>query len=575
MMNANELALRQAGFSELACQFSRFIARLDSSNDDLIATTAALVSDAVSQGHVCLNLQQVQGHELLDYPDTAGWQQRLRQSSVVGQEGDYAPLIMTDDGRVYLYRYWLDEQHVAKAITQRCQTIAVTNPDKLQQDFVEWKSNQADIDWQKIAVLMALTRQFSVISGGPGTGKTTIVLRLLQMLHGQDASLSVALAAPTGKAAARLQQAVAEHGSSSIEAKTLHRLLGINAHNENGRYSPQQPLPVDVLIIDEASMIDISLMAKLMQALPDKARVILLGDSQQLSSVESGAVLSNLCDYGSQFSATFCQIAQEMTGLSLPKLEGEASNLTDSIVLLQHSYRFDKNSEIGQLAEAVKSGDVNAVYDVFNNSELWQQQCDANSIQQQVMQAYYPYFEAVKSNESALNCLRVFDQYRVLCALKQGPQSVASVNELIERNLQRQGWKASQKFYHGRPIMVVKNDYQQRLFNGDTGLVLYDEKGVLRACFLVDNAVRWVDLNRLPVHETVFAMTIHKSQGSEFDKVCVLLPEEESPLLNRELLYTAITRAKKHIMLLCNDAILNKTVTTQHHRETGLAGLIK
>ena len=575
MMNANELALRQVGFSELACQFSRFIARLDGSDDDLIATTAALVSDAVSQGHVCLNLQQVQGHELLDYPDTIEWQQRLRQSSVVGQEGDYAPLIMTDDGRVYLYRYWLDEQHVAKAITQRCQTIVVTNPDKLQQDFSEWTSNQVDIDWQKIAVLMALTRQFSVISGGPGTGKTTIVLRLLQLLHGQDERLSIALAAPTGKAAARLQQAITEHGSSSIEAKTLHRLLGINAHNENGRYSPQQPLPVDVLIIDEASMIDISLMAKLMQALPDKARVILLGDSQQLSSVESGAVLANLCDYGSQFSAKFCQIAQEMIGLSLPELEGDTSNLTDSIVLLQHSYRFDKNSEIGQLAEAVKSGDVNAVYDVFNNSELWQQQCDVNSIQQQVMQACQPYFEAVKSNESALNCLRVFDQYRVLCALRQGPQSVASVNELIERNLQRQGWKISQKFYHGRPIMVVKNDYQQRLFNGDTGLVLYDEQGVLRASFLVDNSVRWVDLNRLPVHETVFAMTIHKSQGSEFDKVCVLLPEEESPLLNRELLYTAITRAKQQITVLCTDAILNKTVTTQHQRETGLAGLIK
>ena len=230
-MNANELALRQAGFSELACQFSRFIARLDSSNDDLIATTAALVSDAVSQGHVCLNLQQVQGHELLDYPDMIEWQQRLRQSSVVGQEGDYTPLLMTDDGRVYLYRYWLDEQHVAKAIMQRCQAIAVTNPEKLQQDFATWTSQQQGIDWQKVAVLMALTRQFSVISGGPVTGKTTIVLRLLQMLHGQDASLSIALAAPTGKAAARLQQAIAEHGSSSIEAKTLHRLLGINAHN--------------------------------------------------------------------------------------------------------------------------------------------------------------------------------------------------------------------------------------------------------------------------------------------------------------------------------------------------------
>ncbi|NQY26640.1 MAG: exodeoxyribonuclease V subunit alpha [Piscirickettsiaceae bacterium] len=573
-MNANEKTLRQAGFSELACQFSRFIARLDGSDDDIIAMTAALVTDAVSQGHVCLNLQQVQGRELLDYPDIDGWKQRLRQSVVVGKEGEYTPLILTDDGRVYLYRYWLDEQHVANAIIKRCQSIELINPQQLKDDFAAWPSQQTGIDWQKIAVLMALTRQFSVISGGPGTGKTTIVLRLLQMLHAQDPSLSIALAAPTGKAAARLQQAISEQGRTSLEAKTLHRLLGINAHNENGRYNSQQPLPVDVLIIDEASMIDISLMAKLMQALPDKARIILLGDSQQLASVESGAVLANLCDYGSHFSATFCQTAQEMTGLSLSVTTDEDNNLRDSIVLLQHSYRFDKESEIGQLAEAVKSGEINTVYDVLNNADIWQQQCDANTIQQYVMQGYQAYFSAIKANKEASVCLQLFEQYRVLSALKQGPQSVTSVNKLIETNLLKQGWKTNQTFYHGRPIMVVKNDYQQRLFNGDVGLLLYNEHGVLQACFLSDTGLRWVALNRLPTHETVFAMTIHKSQGSEFDTVCVLLPEEETALLNRELLYTAVTRAKKKISLFSSDMILHQTVTSQHQRETGLANLL-
>ncbi len=573
-MNANEKALRQSGFSELACQFSRFIARLDESDDDIVAITAAVVTDAVSQGHVCLNLQQVQCYELLEYPDITSWQQRLRQSSVVGKEGEYAPLILTDDGRVYLYRYWLDEQHVANAIVKRCQPIAVINPQQLKQDFAAWTSQQAGIDWQKVAVLMALTRQLSVISGGPGTGKTTIVLRILHMLHQQDPSLSIALTAPTGKAAARLQQAVMDSDNKSLEAKTLHRLLGINAHNENGRYNPKQPLPVDVIIIDEASMIDISLMAKLMQALPDKARIILLGDSQQLSSVESGAVLANLCDHGSQFSALFCQTAQDITGLSLVETADGENNLMDSIVLLQHSYRFDKDSEIAQLATAVKVGEINAVYDVLNNADIWQQQCDDNSIQKQVIQGYKAYFEAIKTNQDAVSCLRIFEQYRVLSALKQGPQSVASVNGLIEAYLQKQGWKTNQTFYHGRPIMVVKNNYQQRLFNGDVGLVLYNEQGVLQACFLGDNKVRWIPLNRLPAHEIVFSMTIHKSQGSEFDAVCVLLAEEETALLNRELLYTAVTRAKKKISLFSSDMILHKTVTTQHQRETGLANLL-
>ena len=162
----------------------------------------------------------------------------------------------------------------------------------------------------------------------------------------------------------------------------------------------------------------------------------------------------------------------------------------------------------------------------------------------------------------------------MLSALKQGPQSVTSVNKLIETNLLKQGWKTNQTFYHGRPIMVVKNDYQQRLFNGDVGLLLYNEHGVLQACFLSDTGLRWVALNRLPTHETVFAMTIHKSQGSEFDTVCVLLPEEETALLNRELLYTAVTRAKKKISLFSSDMILHQTVTSQHQRETGLANLL-
>jgi len=572
----NELALRQAGMSELACQFSRFIDRLNHGDDELVATISALLTDAVSQGHVCLNLAFILQQDLVECETLSELVTRLKNSHVVGGEGDYNPLILTNEGLLYLYRYWQDEQAVAQAMRQRCQPIELVNSEQLQQDFIDWQSSHDGIDWQKVAVFMALTRQFSVISGGPGTGKTTIVLRLLKMMYGQNPDLKIALAAPTGKAAARLQQAISDSGNPSLEAKTLHRLLGITTNNDEGRYSKQRPLPIDVLIVDEASMIDISLMAKLMQALPDNARLILLGDSQQLASVESGAVLANLCDKTPQFSAEFVDQVQAFTGMSLISSYDQTSNLNNSIVLLQHSYRFDERSDIGQLAKAVQTGDIQSVYSVIDeaSSSLWQQQLQPANIQQHVFGHYQVYFDAVSRHVQALDCLKLFEQYHVLCALKQGPQSVASVNELIERKLQKQGWKTYQSFYPGRPIMVVQNDYRQGLFNGDTGLVLYDEQGVLRACFMVDNAVRWVNLSRLPAHETAYAMTIHKSQGSEFDNVSVLLPEEESALLNRELLYTAITRAKKQLTLMSTEAILAKTVSRQHQRETGLSALL-
>ncbi|MBE0440391.1 MAG: ATP-binding domain-containing protein, partial [Gammaproteobacteria bacterium] len=200
----------------------------------------------------------------------------------------------------------------------------------------------------------------------------------------------------------------------------------------------------------------------------------------------------------------------------------------------------------------------------------WHQQPDLTVL----VAGYHAYFDLIKTSKNPLECIKAFDGYRVLCALKQGPYSVVSVNQLIEQNLARHGWRSQQDFYHGRPIMISQNDYRQQLFNGDTGLILKDDLGELRACFLIDNTLRWVDLSRLPAHETAYAMTIHKSQGSEFDAISVLLPDQDNSILNRELLYTAITRAKKQLMIVANEAILCKTISTQHQRESGLAQLL-
>lgn len=570
-------ALRQAGFSELACQFARYIERVDKANDELVALTAGLLTEAVSQGHVCLNLSQMNGlfhsvrHLLPD--EFSQWQTRLKQSKVVGSGGEYRPLIMDDNGLLYLYRYWHDEQNVASAIKLRSADIALTNQQQLKQMLADWPTTIEGLDWQKVAVLMALSHQFCVISGGPGTGKTTIVLRLLQCLYQQRADYRIALAAPTGKAAARLQHVISDKENETIQAKTLHRLLGISPHNEQGRYNAERPLPFDVIIVDEASMIDISLMAKLLQALSPTAQLVLLGDSQQLASVESGAVLANLCQETVSFNTGFVDMVADLSAIDLSDYANNSQATTlNSVVKLQHSYRFDEASLIGRLAYAIQAGNAADVMKELAEAgkQTWLQEED----NARLIAGYQPYFKAIMQAESPLACIQSFDVYRVLCAIKQGPQSVASVNAVIERHIAKLGWRSQHDFYHGRPIMITQNDYRQQLFNGDTGLILKDETGQLRACFLIDNELRWVDLIRLPAHETAFAMTVHKSQGSEFDHVCVVLPQEDTAILNRELLYTAITRAKKQVSLFCNEAILRKTVMTQHERETGLAGLL-
>ena len=575
-MNRVKLALHQAGFSELACQFAAYIERVDKDNDLLVALTAGLLTEAVSQGHVCLNLNQ--SHALFQsvrnlLPDEfSKWQSRLKQSNVVGAGDDYRPLILDDNGLLYLYRYWHDEQNSAREIKQRHAVIALQDAETVKQAFDVWPSIIDGIDWQKVAVLMALTRQFCVISGGPGTGKTTIVLRLLQSLFQQNSHYRIALAAPTGKAAARLQYVITDKEHDTIQVKTLHRLLGISPNNEQGRYNAERPLPFDVIIVDEASMIDISLMAKLLQALAPTTRLVLLGDSQQLASVESGAVLANLCQTAMTFNADFVQLVNDVLDVDLSEYQSRDNSALNSVVKLQHSYRFDENSLVGQLAYAIQAGKADEVIQLLADAgpTAWQQEDDLK----QLISGYQAYFDAVMSRADALSCIQAFEIYRVLCAVKQGAQSVEAVNRTIERYIAKMGWRSHHDFYHGRPIMITQNDYRQQLFNGDTGLILKNETGQLQACFLVDDELRWVDLIRLPAHETAFATTIHKSQGSEYDHVCVLLPQEDTAILNRELLYTAITRAKKDVFVLANEGIVRKTVITQHERESGLAGLL-
>jgi exodeoxyribonuclease V alpha subunit len=599
--------LRQNGFSELACQFAAFIDRKEQGEQPVISLTAGLLTEAMAQGHVCLNLahlpETLQAMTDLLPGSIEDWQAALKAGKSVGEPGEYKPLILTDDGLLYLYRYWLDERDVAQAIRQRLHQVEDLDVFQLNKDLADWHNPVEGIDWQKVAVAIALSWHIAVISGGPGTGKTTIVLKILQCLQkqyatkapsplkgegwdGGESTLRIGLAAPTGKAAARLQQSISRE--QNLEVKTLHRLLGITEHNDQGRYNAERTLPLDVLIIDEASMIDISLMAKLMRAMPQKARLILLGDSQQLASVESGAVLANLSEgdqghFSDEFIIQFHSLGLDTQRSPSPSTgegrdKGESIKglntshiLTDSFVRLQHSYRFDKDSLIGQLAAQVNAGHSdNAIHLLQAEPESTWLPPDEQSLLNTVSKGYQTFIDAVENDARPKQILQAFDEFRVLAALKQGPQSVTSVNRMMTRLLAQRGWRTAQTYYPGRPIMITQNDYRQQLFNGDIGVILRDVQGQLKACFYFGEELRWVGLNRLPAHETVFAMTVHKSQGSEFDAISILLPDEISPILNRELLYTAITRARKTLSILASEQVLTHTIHTRHQRESGL-----
>ena len=638
-----------------------FLLDLAPDSEPLVLLAAALASHQLGHGHVCLDLGATlqapdlslslppEGQEagrdillpsqLLRGVTTQAWCSALAVSSMVenqpGGEHCERPLVLHGQ-RLYLRRYWTYERQVVAALGQRLQARPAL-PAGLEQGLERlFADSRQHPDWQKLACALAARGAFSIITGGPGTGKTTTVVRLLALLQepavmaGQP--LRIRLAAPTGKAAARLTESIGRQvGGLQVSAQvrehiptqvaTLHRLLGSRPDTRHFRHHAGNPLALDVLVVDEASMIDLEMMASLLAALPAHARLVLLGDKDQLASVEAGAVLGDLCRdaeagrYSDDTRQWLEQVGgQSLAGAGLQPGDERRYPLAQQTVMLRHSHRFGADSGIGELARMVNRADAQAARQVLGqrqyrdlHSHLASGLEDprlatlvlGNAAAADPLPGYGDYLTLLAQlrptpelpaddpawEDWARAVLDAFDRFQVLCAVRKGPWGVESLNRHLAELLQRRGLlPAAQGWYEGRPVLVTRNDYGLGLMNGDIGIALMirerplhagePERLVLRVAFPRNDGsgrLRFVLPSRLTEVETVFAMTVHKSQGSEFAHAMLVLPDTRSPLLTKELVYTAITRASRDFTLLETRAGIFEAAVAQPVRR--LSGL--
>jgi len=586
-----QLLTDYGSFSEIDIHFARLMTRFSEQENPNLFLAAALVSRATAEGHICLDLSS-------EWGDDSAWRKGLYSTKVVGRPGDYKPLILDNQSRLYLYRYWQYEKTLADDINNRSATpikeIDVPLFKKgLSRLFPQ--SQDDETDWQKVSAFVSVMKGFCAISGGPGTGKSTVIAKILAMILEQDKAnkIRIALAAPTGKAAARLQEAIKDgkevlpiedHIKEAIitEASTIHRLLGTISGSPYFRHNAKNPLPVHTVIIDEASMVDLALMSKLVQAIPSNARLILLGDKDQLASVEAGSVLGDICDTGRihGFSQKFSERFKQITGDRI-EINSNSSNepeIQDCIVQLDRSYRFGIDSGIGTVSQAINKGDGSLAlsllkindYDDARWKGLPRPSTLHESLRDTVIQGYRSYLEI----SDPMEIFRLFEQFRVVCVLREGPYGVSALNLLVEQILREVNLITIEKrWYRGRPVLITRNDYNLGLYNGDIGIILPDPaaNNDLRAFFLSpDGTLRRFLPVRLPVHETAYAITVHKSQGSEFDETLLLLPDRHIPILTRELIYTGITRARKSVEVWGIESVFLEAISQRIERASGL-----
>lgn len=584
--------------------FARFIAGLAKSAGEEVFLAALLSSLATRNGDSCIHLDDWAGRQLelsdgriFAAPGLEGWRRALLNSPVVGVDGLAAPLVLEDD-RLYLSRYWEYEEQVAGFLRRLGEAEdCFLEPGPVAESLCRLfppGNRDAGPDWQRLAGLAALLRPLAVITGGPGTGKTTTVALILALLGEQyrlrGQAFRVALVAPTGKAAMRLQESVAtlkEAGRLPPASRelvpdrvmTIHRLLGVVSGSPHFRHNRDKPLPYDLLVVDEASMVDLPLMAKLLEALPSSARLILLGDRHQLASVEPGSVLGDICNPSglAAFSRDFTAVARSFAEplADSPGLTGPG-RLCDSLIELRSSRRFAAGSGIALLSRAVRDGDFAGAWECLQDPAWpevnWREVTTGAQLESWLGELVASGCFAWLSGGRPEQILAANNNFRVLCALRQGRFGAEQVSRRLRELLSALAPGRKTIDFPALPVMILRNDYDLQLYNGDTGVIWPGSGAVESRAYFPGPAgtLRAVAPSRLPEYQAAYAMTVHKSQGSEFAGIALVLPEEFSPVLSRELLFTAITRAREQVTICGTPRILAQAVAAVTERRSGL-----
>lgn len=589
----------QQRISELSYQFGEFLMRVDPECAESVILAGCLTAQRKEEGNVCVELPTQASTTL--FADSADlsiktdpleqWKQELSSSKLVGKPGQAAPLILDEQDRLYLHKLWSYEKQLADKLLDKARLNSdLASHPRLRSELDQlFGRDDSEIDWQKVSAWSAVRNNLTIISGGPGTGKTTTVVRILMLLARLNALDYVALAAPTGKAASRLIESVTQaleqmKPEPSVleklpqEAFTIHKLLGARRHGSGFRYNRENPLPYNLVVVDEASMVDLALMVKLVDALPRHSKLILLGDKDQLASVEAGAVLGSICaEEQNQFSSATANAAREL-GMKIPEtaLKANPKPLTDHIVLLEKSYRFGAESGIGQLSQAILNAKAEEATQILQSEKYADTRLQSfeklSEFKSIILDFLADHHQQVAGAQSVDEALDKIGQRGILCVHRRGPLGANQVNMMAERLLRQSGYiPASEEWYAGKPVMVTRNDYSLGLRNGEIGLTLRNEEGELKVYFPEsEGSFRSFYPSRLSQIETAYAITVHKSQGSEFNKVAVVLPAQVSAISTRELLYTAVTRARHACSIIGSSNVLAGTIRQHISRSSGL-----